>query len=193
MEVKTLKIMALAIATVALAACGSLDIKDSQGNDLTASGASVKTLTNLHPDEARARLSAVNYQMPGLIPVCTDVTLLDSSKKRLVFKVNSTGRQYNYDYHRSALDPLEIHLQQYFGSQCNSAEIQRLSAVDQEGIRLGKATVGMSKTGVKYAIGYPPKRDTPSLDSNEWKYWSSHFKNMFLVFDAQGKVSEIRQ
>jgi hypothetical protein len=192
MEVQKFKIAALTAVAIAVAACNSVEIKDRQGNDLMAPGAVVKTLTNLHPDEQRSRLYAVNYQMPGLIPVCSDVTIVDASQKRLIFKVNSSGRQYSYDYHRSAVDPMEIHLQQYFGSQCDSAGMQRLSAIDKEGIKEGVAKVGMSKAGVIFAIGYPPKHETPSLDKAEWKYWRNRFGNMFVVFDQQGKVSEIR-
>jgi len=193
MEVKTLKIMALVAAAFTVAACGSVELKDSQGNDLTAPGAKVQTLTNLHPDEVRSRLYAVNYQLPGLIPLCSDVTIVEVSGKRLIFTLNATGKQYTYDYHRSAIDPMEAHLRLYFGAECNSAEVQRLSAIDQEGIRLGKVKVGMSKAGVKYAIGYPPKRDTPTLEGTDWKYWNNRFNTMIVVFDEQGKVKEIRE
>src|SRR5262245_36332343 len=35
----------------------------------------VYTLTNLHPDEGRVTLYTGNFQQPGLIPICSKVTL----------------------------------------------------------------------------------------------------------------------
>ena len=49
----------------------------------------VVTLTNLHPHGSK--LSAVNYQQDGLIPVCSAVTILSLSNEKLEFRVESTG------------------------------------------------------------------------------------------------------
>src|SRR5688572_24613131 len=56
----------------------------------------VHTLTNLHPDEARAVLYSDNYQQAGLIPVCTPVVIERLTSRAAVFVVVSTGRRYTY-------------------------------------------------------------------------------------------------
>lgn len=151
----------------------------------------VYTLVNLHPDEARAKLYAVNYQQEGLIPLCTPVELVDLGRKRLTFRVRETGRTYDYDYHKAAVEPFPVHLQRYFGTTCNTAEVKKLGAKDREGIRKGRALPGMTRQGVIYAIGYPPPHRTPTLEADRWVYWESRFDTMAVVFDAQGRVKEI--
>src|ERR1041384_2372947 len=46
----------------------------------------VKTLVNLHPDEAKMLLYSTNYQMPGtLIPRCSEVMIDSATDKRVTF------------------------------------------------------------------------------------------------------------
>jgi hypothetical protein len=49
----------------------------------------------------------------------------------------------------------------------------------------------MSRNAVLAAIGYPPAIGTPSLESNDWKYWDSRFTT-FVVHFVDGSVQEIR-
>jgi outer membrane protein assembly factor BamE (lipoprotein component of BamABCDE complex) len=67
-----------------------------------------------------------------------------------------------------------------------------LTAEDQEGIKAGKATVGMTKQGVKVALGYPAQCKTPSLDANTWVYWKSRFNTRAVNFGGDGKVESIK-
>lgn len=151
----------------------------------------VETLVNLHPDEVRAKLYAVNYQQPGLIPMCTEVELTELSRKRLTFRVIETGKTYNYDYHKAAVEPFAQHLARYFGRSCDRERADELGETDRRGIREGRVVPGMTKEGVVFAIGYPPPHVTPSLDSPRWKYWKSRFDTMDVVFDDAGVVTEI--
>ena len=66
-----------------------------------------------------------------------------------------------------------------------------LSDVDRQGIQAGKALVGMSREGVKIALGYPAKHRTPSLDDNHWTYWRGRHDTYTVEFDADGKVTRI--
>jgi hypothetical protein len=151
----------------------------------------VVTLTNLHPDERRSRLFAVNYQQEGLIPVCSAVALLDRNGKRLVFSVKATGKQYEYYHHeKAAAEPFPDHLARYFGTQCPRDEIAKLPALDRRGIEQGKALVGMSKRGVVLAMGYPPPHLTPSLDADRWLYWTNRMNRVAVTFQ-NGRVSGI--
>jgi len=49
----------------------------------------------------------------------------------------------------------------------------------------------MSREAVIISYGYPPAHQTPSLESNKWKYWKSRGTNFFVYFDKDGKVSKI--
>ena len=153
--------------------------------------AGVYTLTNLHPDEARSKLYSINFQQAGLIPLCTEVEIVKANRKQIKFKVKETGKEYKYDHHRNAGEDLDANAAKYFGKQCNKDNVAKLSEVDQDGVKQGRALVGMSKQGVIYAIGYPPVAKTPTLDATVWKYWSNRFNTFDVVFSADGKVTHV--
>lgn len=179
----------LATFAVVLAACSSVEVRDDSGNSLV--GASdVYTLVNLHPDESNSRLYTVNYQMPGLIPVCSKVRITDTGRKAVVFEVVETGREYQYLLHRSLPEPFSDHISDVFGSDCPRDKIAGMSKIDQEGIRDGVAKVGMSKEAVAIAMGPPPSHATPSLESDEWMYWQNRFNRLRVEFE-NGKVSAV--
>ena len=176
---------ALTLLVVVLVACAGKPPPHPFNNLIARQG--VVTLTNLHPDEAQSRLYAVNYQQIGLIPVCSKVTLLELSTKRLRFRVEATGRTYDYFNHGAAAEPFQDHLTRYFGYECPAA-VASLVEPDKRGVLLGKAMPGMSKQGVVLAMGYPPLHVNPSLDSNRWIYWTARFAKEAVVFDDTGHV-----
>jgi hypothetical protein len=177
---------------LALLACAGSGSGTPHAFDALVGSPGVFTLTNLHPDEQRARLFAVNYQQEGLIPVCSQVALLDRNKKRLVFSVAATGRQYEYYYHeKAAAAPFPDHLARYFGTSCPRDEIAKLPAIDRQGIEQGKALVGMGKRGVVLAMGYPPPHATPSLDADRWVYWTNRMNRIAVTFQ-DGRVSGVQ-
>ena len=67
-----------------------------------------------------------------------------------------------------------------------------LSEVDQEGIKAGKAILGMSKEGVMSALGYPAKNKTPSTDLDTWWYSRSRFNSLTVTFSKDGKVGSLQ-
>jgi hypothetical protein len=183
----------LVLLGLLLVSCaGSLsELRDDTGTDLL-QAPPVYTLVNLHPDEEHARLYAVNYQQPGLIPLCTEVELLELTRKRLTFRVIERNKEYYYFNHKAAAEPFDRHLTRFFGRHCDLDEIRSLSEVDQAGIRKGSASVGMSKQAVIYALGYPPRHVTPDLDAAQWTYWKNRFNRMIVTFDEAGVVTDVR-
>ena len=183
----------LVLAVFILTSCASAlpELLDESGNNLLgASG--VYTLVNLHPDEARSRLYAANFLQRGLIPMCSEVELVELTRKRLIFRVLKRDKQYFYLNHKGAGEPFERHLLRYFGQSCNSKIVQGLSEADRTGIKKGRVSRGMTKSGVIYAIGYPPKHVTPDLDVYEWTYWKNRFNRMVVIFDETGVVTGVR-
>ncbi|MFW6415199.1 MAG: hypothetical protein ACOCZ2_02675 [Thermodesulfobacteriota bacterium] len=67
-----------------------------------------------------------------------------------------------------------------------------LSSKDREGIEIGEAKTGMSKQGVKVALGYPAKHRTPSLENDTWTYWQNRFNTRVIHFNDQDKVTDIK-
>jgi hypothetical protein len=183
----------LVLAGFLIVACATApsELRDESGTNLLgASG--VYTLVNLHPDEERARLYAVNFQQRGLIPMCSEVELLEFTPKRLTFRVLKRNKRYYYFNHKAAAEPFGQHLLRFFGRHCDLNEIRSLSEIDQAGIRRGAASTGMTKQGILHALGYPPRHVTPDLDSMQWTYWKSRFDRMIVVFDEAGVVTEVR-
>lgn len=79
-------------AAVFLAACASSPSElDSAWADRTG-----HALLNLHPDDARSLLYAVNDQQDGLIPVCSEIGYLGLHGQTFRFRVVSTSREYEY-------------------------------------------------------------------------------------------------
>ena len=152
----------------------------------------VYTLVNLHPDETRKRLYSVNYQQAGLLPRCTRVKIESVSSNEMKFLAVDGGREYAYIFHNSMRDSVPKHLDKYFGTSCDKSKVQKMSKIDQEGIKTGQATEGMTKQGVILAIGYPPEHVTPTTEGNAWRYWKNRFGTMVVHF-ADGKVVRIQK
>jgi hypothetical protein len=154
----------------------------------------VVTLVNLHPDPARHKLSSVNYQLMGLIPVCTPVKLVALKRKELLFQIEESGVQYVYEFHKTLQGAPQAHLDKVFGppKSCPEKKIAKMSKADREGIKQGRVAPGMTKTGVTIAIGYPPEHATPTLDMDEWRYWRNRFNTMLVMF-KDGKVTRTQE
>ena len=60
--------------------------------------------------------------------------------------------------------------------------LEAFSEIDRKGIADGKAYMGMSKDGVRIALGYPARHRTPSLDSSTWVYWRNRFGTRAINF-----------
>jgi hypothetical protein len=188
MQFKTAEIFStLAFAALLMLATGANaeDIDSLIGQD------GVYTLTNLHPDPNRNKLFSVNFQQPGLIPLCTEVEIVKVKNRKIIFKVKDTGMEYKYLNHKTAGEDLRTNAARYFGKECVKDKVTKLSEKDQLGISQGKALVGMSKQGVIYAIGYPPLGATPSTDVNNWKYWFNRFNTFAVTFNADGIVTQV--
>ncbi len=187
----SIKTLTLILAAVSAYNNASAQLIDESGTDLM-EASRVYTLVNLHPDEERSRLYAVNYLQPGLIPRCAEVEPLRLRRSSFRFRVVSRDKEYEYRYHDAATEPFAAHLIRFFGQECNPEDIERLSELDQEGIRRGIASPGMTKQGIIYALGHPPRHVNPDpLDSLTWTYWESRFDRIVISSSDAGIVTSI--
>jgi hypothetical protein len=147
-------------------------------------------LRNIHVDSKYNHAYTVNYQHEGLvIPICSMVTIISHSPKAVRFIVEGDDKEYVYLYHKVVREPLDEHMKKVFGRKCPAKEIRSLSVVDKNGIRKGKAFVGMTKRGVILAIGHPPTHVNGELEkSDEWVYWKDRWNKFSVIFDKKGKV-----
>jgi len=151
----------------------------------------VVTLVNLHPDEKNRRLYSVNYQLDGLMALCTQVRITAVTHKAMTFELADGGRKYEYIFHETLpQEGIPKHLDRFFGKSCPRKKADALGSVDRRGIKEGRALPGMTRAGVILAIGYPPEHATPSLDSSVWKYWRNRFGTRLIHFEG-GKVARI--
>jgi hypothetical protein len=157
-------------------------------------GDKVQTIANLHPDMQRHVLFTLNYQQAGLIPICSDVTIVKSSKKKLTFEYQGQEFEIGYEgYTEKAGVPFQKAVETlYFGKTCDRAKLQALGKLDREGVRTGQPKVGMTREGVLLAMGRPPIHANPDLAASSWHYWRNRYGKQIVNFDEDGKVSSIQ-
>jgi hypothetical protein len=144
------------------------------------------------------RASYANFTDPGqghkILPVNTkvEINLTRGWRGRQLTITNpADGTLVHFEYNERNM---KIPMQDYIGliSSPKKVSLKGLSKLDRKGIRNGKAYKGMSKKGVKMALGYPAKHRTPSLDNNTWIYWKDRYRTTVITFNSKGKVTEIR-
>lgn len=133
--------------------------------------------------------SYANYLAGGghfVVPFGTKVTV-KKSRRVYVFTIVETGKKVSFEFHtRNMGMKWDEYLKLITSSEAVS--YPDLPAKDLEGIKAGKALVGMTKKGVKIALGYPAVHRTPSLDDKTWTYWRNRFGTLTVTFDDKGLV-----
>lgn len=142
----------------------------------------------IHKGDNKA--SYANWTNPGkghsILSVNTPVTI---KKKRKAFIIKNTlnNEKIYFEFHETNMS---MKLEQYLNLITSSAKVSLagFSENDMKGIQDGKAYPGMTKNGVRVALGYPAAHKTPSLDSNTWVYWTNRFRSVDVVFNDLGEV-----
>jgi hypothetical protein len=152
---------------------------------------------NIHAyDNGRdIKASYANWTNPGeghlLIPVNTPIET-QKWRKGFIFLTKDTGKKVYFEFHKgrmrmSVADYLELI------TSPEPISLGSFSEEDLKGISDGKARVGMTKTGVMTALGYPATHRTASLVENTWIYWRNRFRTLAVEFDDDGIVKGIRE
>jgi len=202
MKFKHLALLALASAMTLAIGCKSGGSGGEPGN-ATKGPAQIYNKFNIHVVESPSRNGTVSrasyanwvapisehwiippgtkmrvlYRRRGIFPGY-EITLEDGRKVYYEFNARNTGM--------SAAEYLSVITSQ------GPVNHQGLSKKDQEGIKTGKALTGMSKLGVRVALGHPAPHRTPSLKQNQWIYWRDRYRTMVVQFDENGKVASVR-
>lgn len=132
---------------------------------------------------------ATNYAVGRLIPINTEIKVLRTTKRGVVFEiVDEPGSKItllNAQKH-TLMEIGEIFARTFKKSK---VDLTGFSEEVQQAIMAGKVKVGMTKDEVLLARGYPPKIGTNSLDLNVWRYWRNRFVNRSITF-VNGKVGQ---
>jgi hypothetical protein len=133
-----------------------------------------------------------DYANHAVIPVNTAVRLTRVKSNGINMVSVADGTEITFEYNQRNMPGVSA--EEYVGyiTSPNRVSLSNLSRIDQKGIANGKAYVGMSKDGVRMALGYPALHKTPSLKDNTWTYWRNRFATISVEFDAGGKVKRVR-
>ncbi|RLA23378.1 MAG: hypothetical protein DRQ62_06430 [Gammaproteobacteria bacterium] len=131
-----------------------------------------------------------NYRRGTLLAVNTPVELLEIGANVIKVKLTQTNTELLVkSVTKHTGDDVYQTFAKLFAKQ--EVNLSRFNRLERDNIKKGTVAKGMSRAAVKLAIGYPPIVRTPSLDSNEWTYWSSRF-NTFIVHFENDKVSRVQ-
>lgn len=151
---------------------------------------------NIHAQQGLkdAKASYANWTNPGaghvIIPVNTPITI---GKFKRGFEIHNqdNGMVIYFEYHPTNMGMSLSEYLQLITSQ-TPVSLDGFSQTDLKGIKEGKAYIGMTKEGIRIALGYPARHRTFSLDKNTWIYWQNRFTTLAVEFDDSGKVIQIQ-
>lgn len=147
------------------------------------------------------KLYCINYKAGVMIPAGTRVTNVEIKETPYARRLNHesvaiffTTAEDNRSFmvHFTAKWHPGKTIQDYkdfmFGTKNFDQLVQGMSKTEVDAIKQGRLVPGMSKKAVIAAYGHPPEHKTPSLDYNQWRYWTNRFANRAIIFDANGKT-----
>ena len=138
--------------------------------------------------------SDANYDYPDkvVIPAGTPVhdVWLTSAKAEFVPEGGTTTYSLQFRYGRAAMSPGAFY-GMIFLSDDPLARLRADAAV-REAIRDGRLLPGMTKGEALMARGYPPAHRTPSINGDEWLYYSQRSLCERVRF-VDGRIASIEQ
>ena len=146
--------------------------------------------------EGRHQYLAAYYGMvdPGeghrIIPVNTEIVWGKQTPRYFYFRVAGESDQVMFQFHPPRVG-MTVDEYKKLLTAPKPRPLDNLSAVDMKGIGHGKALEGMSREGVRMALGYPSPHGTPSLDADKYVYWKNRRSTVTIEFGADGKVTKI--
>ncbi|MDD2759398.1 MAG: hypothetical protein PHH11_03775 [Methylomonas sp.] len=130
-----------------------------------------------------------NYRKGILIPINTEVTLQAMRGDEADLRLVDGGQILTIEnVPKHTLDDMQTAFNKIVGP--SKVDMKAFSQTERDAIMAGRVVKGMSRKAVLAAIGYPPKHETPSLEANDWVYWSNRF-NRFVVHFKNDKVESV--
>ena len=183
-----IRFLIVAMVPMALLSCNKT-LKTEQLPANIQIGASYYSQVTLQYEKGRH--ITTNYRRGVLLPINSKVRLLEINKKTILLQVEQSNHELliKNALKHTGNDTIQA-FNKLFGK--NKVDLSGFSKMERENIKFGKVAKGMSKKAVIVAIGYPPQIQTPSLDVNQWTYWSSRWDRFIVHFD-NGRVLKIQE
>ncbi len=138
----------------------------------------------------KGRFRTTNYRRGTLLPVNTQVELIEITTKEIVVEIMPEHRKLTIEnVAKHTGENTTQTFSKLFAKQ--KLDLSQFTKLEQENIRDGKVAKKMRKNAVIAAIGYPPITETSSTQMNRWVYWSSRFDRFIVHFNDKGKVDRI--
>jgi hypothetical protein len=141
-----------------------------------------------HDGKLKASYTNWVYPSPGhtVIPANTPV-IIGPWRPGFYFITQDTNQRIFFEYDQRYMP---YTLSDYINLITASKPITEaaFSEIDRKGIGSGKALTGMSKAGIRVALGYPASHRTPSLKEDVWVYWRNRHRQIRVCFGDDGTV-----
>lgn len=128
--------------------------------------------------------SATNYWRGTLVPINAKAKLLKLKRNSFTIQLVESGEKITVDNRPEYIKRTGQQIADEMLSE-QPTQIDLYGQKMAEAIRTGTPRLGMTKTQVLLARGYPPAHETPSLSGPRWKYWQNRFGTRILVFDGE--------
>ena len=140
--------------------------------------------------EEGGKYLTTNYERGTLVSINTPVHVIAISHRKIALKRLDTGENLTVEnvekYSHKTMEEFATLL-----LSSVKTPVERLAPPLAAAIEAGQMRKGMTKEQVLLARGYPPAHETPSTDSDRWKYWSSRFVTQTISF-TNGRLTEGR-
>ena len=186
-------VCAMAVATTVFTGCKHAAPRTARQPGIDAAGQNFYTTVNIWYENPQ-NIASTNYHAGAILPAGTEVRIQQVDMQGIDFTVVETGRAYRLNHVKRHS---EISIEEYFDRHFSKTDpmgedgrFQEFTEDEQENIKAGTITEGMSKDAVIMAYGYPPTHRTYSLKANRWTYWLNRFLTQEVRFEDD-RVSEI--
>lgn len=172
--------LAIAVCPLSLPAAGSTHYFDSLKNEVVPVAGKEYYIRHTFMYE-KGTHNATNYWRGMLVPINTRAYLISRGEKSMLLRLSS-GETVKIENtpNFTRRDMSTIAKRMLSRAPVSMEQFDRSTVA---AIKNGVMKFGMSKEQVIMARGYPPGHETPSLDLDIWKYWSSRLVTQSIVFE----------
>ena len=177
------KLIYLFVMAIMAGGCATATIIEN-GKSVNPIGQTYYTKANIWYEKPSVIIS-LNLHIGNILPLGTEVKIVSCSGNTIRF-TNDGGVTFSLiNASRYSDISLETLFGEYFSRNnitADGGDFSKLTNEEQESIKRGVITEGMSKEAVLMSWGYPPSHKTPSLSGNIWRYWVGGSGDRIVVY-----------
>ena len=143
----------------------------------------------------RGQLHCINYKLGDrFIPAGTAVKKIkivnNKGARLIVFRISETNRKFSVLFNprwHPGQTPKSYKKKMFTGKRFKKLT-RGFSPMENQNIKTGRISPGMSKRAVLMCYGPPPEHQTQSLDRDQWYYWMNKHRMKKICFDANDRT-----